>query len=295
MATTYTGLIDKVRDWSNRDTEVLNNSIINDCLEYASDDAYRILRIPPLEAIQSYTTTGEGRVLDIPIDLSTFIQLRQVVDENFSGSRLGTSPYLIYAEKADIRSFYDIETNKQEYYRWTRQANQIHVYPNYKSGDVFELYYYRRLPPLNSVYTVNTANALGIDPTVIGNTNGFITVVEMDSANLDQCPLYYTTDSTGDTPVYTFYLNESDVPDGETSATAYFTGNEAPNWFKDNHERTLLYGALGYVFAYLQELEQAQIYKNLFNEELVKLNTEENQRKYDGGNSVIHFSTGGLI
>ena len=293
MAATYTTLIGKVRDWSNRDSEVLNDSIINDCLEYAADDAYRILRIPPLEAIQSYTTTDEGRVLDIPIDLSSFIQLRQVVDENFLGSRLGTSPYCVYTEKADIRSFYDVETNKQQYHRWTRQANQIHVYPNYKTGDVFELYYYRRLPPLNSVYTVNTANAVGIDPTVIGNTNGFLTVVEMSGG--DACPLYYTTDNTGDTPVYTFYLNQEDVPDGATESIVQLTGNESPNWLKDNHERTIMYGALSYVFAYLQELEQAQIYKALFNEELTKLNSEENLRKYQGGNSVIHFSTGGLI
>ena len=294
MATAYTNLINKVRDWSNRDTEVLNDSVINDCLEYAADDAYRILRIPPLESIRTYTTTANGRVLNIPSDLSSFIQLRRVQD-NSGGSFFGTSPYLIYAEKADIRSFYDIETVKQEYHRWTRQANEIHVYPDYTEGQTFQLYYYRRLPPLDSTYVVNTANAAGIDPTVVGNTNGFITVVEMDANDTAQCPLYYTTDSSGTTPVYTFYLNESDVPDGETSATAYFTGNESPNWLKDNHERTLLYGALSYAFAYLQELEQGQIYKNLFNEELVKLNSEENLRKYQGGNSVIHFNTGGLI
>ena len=294
MATAYNTLIDKVRDWSNRDTEVLNNSIINDCLEYAADDAYRILRIPPLESIRSYTTTANGRVLNIPSDLSSFIQLRRVQDDS-GGSYFGTSPYIVYTEKADIRSFYDIETNKQELFRWTRQANEIHVYPDYTEGQMFELYYYRRLPPLDSTYVVNTANAANIDPTTVGNTNGFITVVEMDANDTTQCPLYYTTDSSGDTPVYTFYLNEADVPEGETSATAYFTGNESPNWIKDNHERTILYGALSYVFAYLQELEQAQIYKNLFNEELVKLNSEENLRKYQGGNSVIHFSTGGLI
>ena len=299
MATTYNELITKVRNWSNRDSEVLNDEIINDCLEYAADDAYRILRIPPLEAIQSYTTTAEGRVLDIPIDLSTFIQLREVVDENFLGSRLGTSPYCIYKEKSDIRSFYDVETNKQDYYRWTRQANQIHVYPNYRTGATFELYYYRRLPPLNSVYTVNVANAFGIDPTMIGDTNGFLTVadtpMEGEPAG-DRCPLYYTEDITDPAnPVYTYYQTMEDVPEDESGMEVYFTGNESPNWLKDNHERTILYGALGYVFAYLQELEQAQIYKALFTEELNKLNSEENKRKYDGGNSVINFSTGGLI
>ena len=294
MATTYTDLITKVRNWSNRDMEVLNDSIINDCLEYAADDAYRILRIPPLEAIQTYNITEEGRILEIPFNLSSFIQLRQVVDENFYGSRLGTSPYCVYAEKADIRSFYDVETNKQDYHRWTRQANQIHVYPNYRSGDVFQLYYYRRLPQLNSVYTVNPANAAGIAPTV-GNTNGFLTVAEAPmegEAAGDRCPLYYEEDTSGDTTVYNYFLEQDETM---SRNIAYFTGTESPHWLKDNHERTILYGALSYVFAYLQELEQAQIYKALFTEELTKLNSEENKRKYEGGNSVVHFRTGGLI
>ena len=49
MARTYSELISLVRNWSNRDTEVLPNSIIADTLRYAADKAYRHLRIAPLE------------------------------------------------------------------------------------------------------------------------------------------------------------------------------------------------------------------------------------------------------
>ena len=283
MATAYTNLISKVRDWSNRDTEVLNDSIINDCLEYAADDAYRILRIPPLESIRSYTTTAGGRVLNIPSDLSSFIQLRRVQDDS-GGSYFGVSPYIVYTEKADIRSFYDVETNKQELFRWTRQANEIHVYPDYTSGQTFELYYYRRLPPLDSTYVANAANA-NAGRVTFEDSMGVAYTAETPNA----CPLFSETNDEG---VVTYYDTDTD-PASRT--VVYGIGNESPNWVKDNHERTILYGALSYAFAYLQELEQAQIYKNLFNEELVKLNSEENLRKYQGGNSVIHFSTGGLI
>lgn len=281
MATpVYTNLIGKVRDWSNRDSEVLQDSIINDCLEYAADDAYRILRIPPLESIRSYVTATGGRVLNIPSDLSSFIQLRRVQDDS-GGSYFGVSPYIVYTEKADIRSFYDIETNKQELFRWTRQANEIHVYPDYTEGQTFELYYYRRLAPLDATYVVNAANA----------NAGRVTFDDMATAEdpmTGLCRLYAETVDG----VTTYFDTDTDP---STRTEVFGRGNEAPNWLKDNHERTILYGALSYVFAYLQELEQAQIYKALFNEELTKLNSEENLRKYQGGNSVIHFSTGGLI
>ena len=296
----YDALISKVRNWSNRDAEILNNAQVNDCLEYAADDCYRILRVPTLESIRTYTTTSEDRVLTIPSDLSSFIQLRRQF-ESQGGGQLGRSPYVVYTAKNDIRSFYDTETCKPDYFRWTRQQNQIHVYPDYSIGDVFELYYYRRLPPLNSVYVANTANAVGIDPTVIGNTNGFMTVVAaptMDMPNADACELFYIATTDPDTMVTTYQFFEAAQTDdmGDPTTTAFWvTGNESPHWLKDEHERTLIYGALKYAFSYLQEPEQMATYDRLFMDELKKLNDEENFRKYSGGGTVVNFATGGLI
>ena len=276
----YDALVTKLRNWSNRDTDVLDNNQINDCLEYAADDCYRLLRIPPLERVITYAAItadqAGGNTIDIPSDLSSFIQLRRQF-ETQGGGQLGTSPYVVYTEKADIRSFYDIETCKYEYNRWTRQGNQMHVYPDLNEGDVFELYYYRRLPPLNSVYVVNAANA-----------NAGLITITADNTDPDACPLYEETVDG----VVTYFDAQDDMA---TRTLVYGIGTESPHWLKDDHERTVLYGGLYYAFSFLQEPDQMVTYKRLFDDEIGKLNDEENLRKYQGGGSQIHFATGGLI
>ncbi len=57
MALTYTELVTLVRNWSNRDEEVVSDAIIKDCLKYAADKAYRTLRVPPLENVATYEKT----------------------------------------------------------------------------------------------------------------------------------------------------------------------------------------------------------------------------------------------
>ena len=54
MALTYTELTTLVRNWCNRDEEVVSDAIIKDCLKYAADKAYRTLRVPPLENVAVY-------------------------------------------------------------------------------------------------------------------------------------------------------------------------------------------------------------------------------------------------
>ena len=54
MALTYTELTTLVRNWCNRDADVVSDAIIKDCLKYAADKAYRTLRVPPLENVVTY-------------------------------------------------------------------------------------------------------------------------------------------------------------------------------------------------------------------------------------------------
>ena len=54
MARTYTQFVDLVRNWSNKDSAVLSDNIIKDCLRYAADKAYRKLRVIALENTISY-------------------------------------------------------------------------------------------------------------------------------------------------------------------------------------------------------------------------------------------------
>ena len=104
MAQTYSDLVSSVRDWANRDTEVLSDNIIQTSLTWAADNAYRELMVPPLEYTQEYVLYGEAQGTDttlaaedagqalienengvystarlaIPADLSTFIHIRIV-------------------------------------------------------------------------------------------------------------------------------------------------------------------------------------------------------------------------
>jgi len=74
----YNALVAKVRDWANRDAESLPDSIIQDALSYASETAYRELRVQGMESVYTFTATSNGNTFDIPDDLKEFISLRQI-------------------------------------------------------------------------------------------------------------------------------------------------------------------------------------------------------------------------
>ena len=82
---------------------------------------------------------------------------------------------------------------------------------------------------------------------------------------------------------------------GTHSSATYFTGMETPNWFKDENEKIALMGALGEVFAYLQEDDQSQKYFELFNKEIADLNNEDRVRDASGGNVQTQYTANGLI
>ena len=133
---------------------------------------------------------------------------------------------------------------------------------------------------LNAVYVVNAMNVGTLNPTAVGATNGFVTIVDAPvdpTMPGDACELFYIANAdTPENPFTIFNIGDT-LPEGATSFWA--TGNESPHWLKDEHERTLLYGGLKYAFSYLQEPEQMAQYDRLFMEELKKLNDEENHRK----------------
>ena len=285
MARTYDELISLVRNWSNRDTEVLNDSIIQDCVRYAADKAYRHLRIAPLEHTVTYTqglsaasSSSTNRFssvteLAVPADLIEFIQIRGI-DSAGRTTRL-------FNEKADIRTFNDYYAEKySDLAIWTRQGNCILIAPaignagtNFGSTGVrteegIELYYYRRLPALNARYDVNLENYNTRD----GNGNSLLVD---SSGNPIAAP---TTTAT----------MISEIPSGAQGAYV-------PNWLRDENERVILMGALAEVYAYLQEDDQAAKYAQLFIQEIQELNNEDNMRNASGGNVQMNFNGRGLI
>lgn len=288
MARTYSSLVSLVRNWANRDSEVLTDAIIDDCLKYAADKAYRYLRILPLEATVVYDTnaliaattaatlSNSGRTeLAAPTDLIEFIQIREV-DANNNTTR-------VFNEKLDLRTYNDVNAVVTGDH-WSRQGNTILLSPGFQQGGVgspvsIELHYYKRLTALNATYNVTATNY----------TAGLLNASTQGTAG--SAPLYLVT-LAGVTTAYDTLAAAQAVG---TAQTAYFVGKEAANWLRDENEKIVLMGALAEVFAFLQEDEQTQKYAQMFMQEIDELNNEDKKRNARGGNIQINFSGGGLI
>ena len=185
MARTYAQFTALVRNWSNKDSTVLSDAIIQDCMRYAADSSYRKLRVNALEQTVEYTktqleaatTSTTNRAtskteLTIPADLVEFIQLREI-DDNGSTCR-------VFNEKTDLRTFNDIWAEKTQASYWSRVGNVLVYSPGFNSGYTSftptkaELHYYKRLPALDAKYDVTPANYAG----------GFLTQNNSGSARL---------------------------------------------------------------------------------------------------------------
>jgi len=295
MALTYQQLIDKVRNWSNRDEATVSDAIIGDCLKYAADKAYKKLRVPPLENVATYdgaslvsATTSSNQLngsiteIQLPFDLVEFIQIREV-DANGTSTR-------VFNEKVDIRTFNDVFAEKYTGYNyWARQQNVIFLTPGYGQGgtsgsaSAIELYYYRNLPALNALYAV----------TVLNYVAGFLTTVGA-GAGINNSALLYFNSNTGVTAYATATAAQAADPAGTVTST-YYMGTLVPNWLRDSNERVLIYGALTQIFGYVQEDEQAAKYLQAFNAEIAELNDEDAKRNASGGNLQVNFNGRGLI
>lgn len=303
MSRTYTDLIGLVRNWANRDAEVLPDTIVADCLRYAADKAYRKLRVPPLEhtlvyteGLEEATSSSNNRSasvteLAIPVDLIEFIQIRGV-DGDGRTTRM-------FNEKADVRTFND---NYAERYSdlalWTRQGDCILLTPGVgnigtNAGSLgigqetgIELYYYRRLPALHARYNISAANA-GLNLNTIYTMDSELPTVTAPET-LPTGTLYRTTDTTAD-PSF------SDTMTTTHSVAVMVYGNVVPNWLRDQNERVVLMGALAEVFFYLQENDEAGKYTQLFDAEIKELNMEDQMRNASGGNVQMNFNGRGLI
>lgn len=291
MALTYTQLTTLVRNWCNRDEEVVSDAIIQDCLKYAADKAYRTLRVPPLENVAVYessllttaTTTGQSGLtiteLQLPFDLIEFIQIKELDSE---GKALR-----VFNEKLDIRTFNDVNAEKYSNMNyWSRQRNVLLLTPGFNStgqANSIEMLYYRRLPALDALYAV----------TVLNYNAGFLTTSGAGSG-VEGSALLYFNSATGTTA----YATQSDAQAadvGGTVTSAYYIGTLVPNWLRDQNERVLLMGALAEVFSFTQEDDQAQKYGTMFFNEIKELNDEDGKRNASGGNLQVNFNGRGLI
>ena len=147
------------------------------------------------------------------------------------------------------------------------------------------MYYYRRLPALNATFEVvaSNANAAPLGPADAEGvrSNGFL---RFPRAGETGQPLYLD--------INTGLFTDDDIP-GEFPEL--FVGEPVPNWFKDENEKIVLYGALAQCFAYLQEDDQSGKYLQLMQKEIDDLNDEDRMRDSSGGNVQVQYTARGLI
>ena len=136
---------------------------------------------------------------------------------------------------------------------FARKGRALVFEPKAEIGDRFEVYYYRRLPDLDAVYLVNQANI----------NAGLCTIAESGDAGAVEFP---------------------------ASSGTFYTGNEVPNWLRDDHERMLLWGAVAHALDYIGEDERAAKFFAKQKEAIVELNAEETKRKVNGGSMVASYS-----
>ena len=163
MATTYNEMVALVQDYTNRDSEVITDVLAQQFLRWAADKCYRKLRVPSLEITREFTvtetdiTTMSSRAnyglqeitIPVPQDLIDVIYIRT------------PSNGCVFEEKLDQRTFYQREAEKKTPAYWTRDGNRFKLSGRIGVGDVVDLHYYRRLPALNSMYSVTAANFNG--------------------------------------------------------------------------------------------------------------------------------------
>lgn len=290
--TAYTDFVAKVRNWANKDSTVLSDAIIQDCMRYAADKCYRRLRVSALEqtitynstALTAATTAGTGFLptkteLTLPADLIEFIQIREI-DSSERTTR-------VFNEKTDLRTFNDWSAEKYSYLAyWSRVGNVLLLSPGFNHSsaigvpDKIELHYYKRLPALNALYDVTPSNYAA----------GFLT-----QDNAASVSLFFVNGNTN--TAYATQAEATTAAGGNQGNTnnAKYKGNMVYNWLRDDNERVLLMGALAEAFYYLQDDDQGQKYTQLFNQEITELNDEDNKRNASGGNVQVTFNGRGLI
>ena len=182
----------------------------------------------------------------------------------------------------------------------------IGVGPDDPFGEIVEISYFT--PPTDPE---NAGDAHDARDAALGITTSFffrghVNFDLVDPTN-SMLRVSATTDDFFDTEIRFTITGSSYTPTPATDTAAtentlppsltefYFTGTSVPNWFKDENEKIVLYGALAQCFAYLQEDDQSGKYLQLMQKEIDDLNNEDRVRDSSGGNVQVQYSARGLI
>lgn len=299
MASSLSDLIVTIRDWSNRGSDVLSDSTIQTCVRWAVDKAVRRLRIVPLEMITEYeesAVTTEGPIngrsvvsIGIPSDMIEIISLSTV---DASGSTIR-----MFDTKADERTFFNPYAEQYNVDAlFTRKGSRLYLsaaFPETTETKI-QLYYYGRPPAIDAKYSVVAANydtnqtyIQQASVAQVGDDEGFLVIKDSGGNLVTNVANVYDAGNVA---------TDTTATAEDSSLGIYrFIGKDAANWFINEADKLLTYGALAEVFSYLQEDDQVAKYTQLFDREIADLNNEDQQRNASGGNVQMNFNGRGLI
>ena len=131
--------------------------------------------------------------------------------------------------------------------------------------------------------------------TVVNNTLTFMTAPAMDSdivvsysQRITTAGTYRLSAAMASPPAST--TDTDMVTVGILGTTAFF-GREVPNWLRDENRKSLLFGSLYHIFDYLDDAEQAGVYREKFAIAIGELNDEEKRRDTSGANVSINYTS----
>ena len=308
---TYDVMARDVSNWANRDTGVLDYDRIKQCLVFAHDEIYRTCRIAAIEGRFDYdpiTQAGaESGALNIPSNTVEFIQLRKKFDGR-GANAASANRFTVAEARNDIRSFYGDATSRYSNYSYSREHDRLLVYPGLTESEEWQLYYYYRFEDPYERIAIEKDNIFFLesisddDLAILAETD--TDIISVDFAVFDPAAtedyaigalvefdgeLYEALAAGTDSPI--------DSPDNWDSWGVFDAGDTntkiigvlEDNWFRDENEKALLFGALHQVFDYLDEQDQSVKYKAKFEQEIQKLNDEERRRQVLGGNVQTNF------
>jgi hypothetical protein len=307
----YTDLLAKVRSWANQNsTEVVSNTVVADCVQYAVDDACRKLRIPPLEFTRDLIVSESSNsynqdfsTFQIPSDMIEFIYVAHV-------DRATGKINAMFDEVSEIRNFLQ-KGEHYSRYRYAWSGSLLHVHPKLDEGETVRIHYYRRLSHAerytdpdtpgvgdSSVYAVVAANY-----DTSRQWDEQITLQLWDEATTPNGFLNIVYDSGGNS-IAAFDNNAvgaaaadalADSITGGTVDLVQYQGAPLWNWLIDGNERIILYGAIYHLAGFLDHEGMEKRYSDRFNGLIDDLNREERFRRARGGNVQMNVQTGGLI
>jgi len=298
---TYQETLTNVRNWMDRDSTVVSDSLLLTFLQYSADKAYRTLRVPSLETTLDFTVTTNDLVADASAGFGKEVSMSLPSDliEVIYIQKKGTG--IVWNQKVDPRTFHDRYADKKDSNYYTRIGSNFLLHGSLGVDDVLEVCYYKRLPKINATYDITVANYLAQTATLTTMTRRANSYTNSDAyiAGLGRTSLYFasgTTTSQIDALSPTAAQTSSGTVDGVNyNVAAEMEPAYIANWLRDENERILLYGSLAEAFSFLEDPAQMQLYEAKFTDEIQKLNAEEKSRLGAGGNTSVSFSGMGLI